>query len=220
MAGHVYLIDDDTYFRRSLAEVLGSIDLTYDEWASPEVFMELHHFTRPGCAVLDYRLPTLSGLEVLKSVRARSSIPVVIISAYADVRLTVTAMQAGAACVFEKPLDHNEFLGFIERVCFEDRERMQKHEACRAIQSQIAELSGPEEQVLKLMLQGQSNKVAANTLGKSVKAVERNRQNIVAKLGCRTANEVLLKVARCPMASGSPLACSATFCHFSLRSVV
>lgn len=207
MAGHVYLIDDDSGFRRSLAEVFNSIGLIHDEWDSPEEFMMLDQLKRPGCAVIDYRLPTLSGLEVLRSIRARSSMPVVIISAYADVRMAVAAMQAGAAGVFEKPLDDNEFLEFIERLCFEDRGRTQKRRECQAIQTQIAKLSEPERQVLNLILEGQPNKVIASTLGKSVKAVERNRQNVVAKLGCRSAHEVLLKVARCPMMSASPLSC-------------
>ncbi len=220
MAGHVYLIDDDAGFRQSLAEIVNSIGLVHDEWDSPEQFMALENLKRPGCAVIDYRLPGLSGLEVLKSIRARSSIPVVIISAYADVRLAVAAMQAGAAAVFEKPLDDNEFLGFIERLCFEDRARIQKSDECRAVRTKIATLSEPERQVLNLMLQGQPNKVIANTLSKSVKAVERNRQNVVAKLGCRSAHEVLLKVARCPMMLSSPLTCSSTPCPLSRWAVM
>ena len=220
MAGHVYLIDDDAGFRRSLAEIVNSIGLVHDEWDSPEQFMALEDLKRPGCAVIDYRLPTLSGLEVLKSLRAHSSIPVVIISAYADVRLTVAAMQAGAAAVFEKPLDDNEFLGFIERLCFEDRARIQKRDECRAVRMKIAKLSEPERQVLNLMVQGQPNKVIANTLNKSVKAVERNRQKVVAKLDCRTAHEVLLKVTRCPMMQSSPLTCSTTHCPLSRLAVM
>lgn len=216
MAGHVYLIDDDAGFRRSLAEIIGSIGLSYDEAESPEQFIALDHFKRPGCVVIDYRLPTLSGLEVLKSIRTRSSIPVVLISAYADVRLTVAAMQAGAAGVFEKPLDDNEFLGFVEHVCFKDRARVQKRAECRAIQARLAELSDPERRVLDLMLQGLPNKVMAGTLDKSVKAIERNRQKVVAKLGCRSAHEVLLKVARCPMMSRSPLTCTDLPCPLSL----
>ncbi len=215
MAGHVYLIDDDAAFRRSLAEIVNSIGLIHHEWDSPEEFMALEHLKRPGCAVIDYRLPTLSGLEVLKSIKARSSLPVVLISAYADVRLTVAAMQVGAASVFEKPLDDNEFLGFIERLCFEDRARTLKFDECRAVQAKIAILSEPERQVLNLMLQGQSNKEIANTLDKSVKAVERNRQNVAAKLDCRSAHEVLLKVSRCPMMPSSPLTCSRSSCPLS-----
>ncbi len=220
MAGHVYLIDDDAGFRRSLAEIINSIGLLHEEWASPEGFMALEDLKRPGCAVIDYRLPALSGLEVLKSLRAHSSIPVVIISAYADVRLTVAAMQAGAAAVFEKPLDDNEFLGFIERLCFEDRMRIQKRDECRAVRKKIAMLSEPERRVLNLMLQGQPNKIIANSLDKSVKAVERNRQNIVSKLGCRSAHEVLLTVSRCPMMQSSPLNCSTKPCPLSRSAVI
>ena len=220
MAGHVYLIDDDAGFRRSLAEILASVGFAHYEWDAPGQFMALKELKRPGCVVIDYRLPTLSGLEVLKSVRARSSIPVVLISAYADVRLTVKAMQSGAASVFEKPLDDNEFLGFIERLCFEDRTRTAKHEECRTIRQMIAKLSDPEREVLNLMLEGQPNKVIAGRLGKSVKAVERNRQNVVSKLECRTAREVLLKVARCPMMSSSPLNCTPERCPFSRWAVM
>ena len=212
MAGHVYLIDDDTRFRRSLAEVVSSIGLVAHEWECPEQFLTLSRFERPGCIVVDYRLPILPGLEVLKSVRSRSSIPVVLVSAYADVRLAVGAMQAGAASVFEKPLQDNEFLGFVERLCFEDNTHLVQRNACSAIKTKISMLSETERQVLDLMAKGLPNKTIAGTLGKSVKAVERNRQNVIAKLDCRTAHEVLLKVTRCPMMGSSPLTCTATTC--------
>jgi|GEM_PF-807319 len=220
MAGHVYLIDDDARFRRSLADVISSIGLVHHEWESPEQFLALNDLKRPGCVIVDYRLPMLSGLEVLKSIRSRSTIPVVLISAYADVRLAVDAMQAGAASVFEKPLHDNEFLGFIERLCFEDSAHLTRRDACSAIRAQIAKLSETERQVLDLMVEGFPNKVIANMLGKSIKAVERNRKNLAAKLDCRTAHEVLLKVARCPMMSSSPLNCTMMSCPFLSWSVM
>lgn len=212
MTGHIYLVDDDSGFRTSLAEILGSVGFSCTEWDTPEDLIETVQFNRPGCVVLDYRLPTLSGLEVLRRVRESSSIPIILISAFADVRLSVTAMRAGAAAVFEKPLDDNEFLGFIERLCYEDRERTAKLRKCMEIRAAIAQLSDPEREVLELLLKGMPNKVIAQHLGKSVKAVERNRQALVAKLKCATTLEALVQVSVCPLAQCSPLTCQSLAC--------
>ncbi|NQV93755.1 MAG: response regulator transcription factor [Sphingomonadales bacterium] len=216
MADSIYLVDDDVGFRRSLVAILDSVGFSCSEWDTPQDFIEIDQFDRPGCIVLDYRLPTLSGLEVLKKVRERSSIPVVLISAYADVRLAVSALQGGAAGVFEKPLDDNEFLGFVERLCFADRDHVAKLQVCRETQKTISGLSEPERQVLDLMLQGLPNKAIARDLDKSVKAVERNRQNLLAKFAAKTTQEALLRVSRCPMDKVSPLTCNSLGCLRSL----
>lgn len=208
----VYLIDDDTSFRESLAEIMKSDGLACTDWDAPESLLECYRLERPGCIVLDYRLTTLSGIEVLRKVREYSSIPIVIISAYADVPLTVLAMQAGAAAVFEKPLRNNEFLDFVKQVCYADREVTVRTQACQEIQKAIRQLSVSEREVLELMKSGLSNKVIAARLSKSVKAVERNRQTLLVKLKCSNAQEALLRVFRCPLVVCSPLACRSTAC--------
>lgn len=191
-----------------MAEILESVGFSCTVWDAPDDVLKTMTFTRPGCLVLDYRLPTLSGLEVLRKIREHSSIPVVLLSAFADVRLAVTAMQAGAAAVFEKPLDDNEFLGFVERLCFEDREHTAAFRKCRKIRDRIDQLSEPERQVLELLLKGLPNKVIASQLGKSVKAVERNRKTLLDKLDCATTLEALLQVSVCPMQRHVPLNCN------------
>lgn len=212
MTGHVYLVDDDAGFRTSLAEILISVGFSCTEWDTPDDLLKTIQFIRPGCVVLDYRLPTLSGLEVLRKVREHSSIPVVLISAYADVRLSVTAMLTGAAAVFEKPLDDNEFLGCVERLCYEDRDRTARYRKCLEIQNAIAQLSDPEREVLELLLKGMPNKVIAGCLDKSVKAVERNRQTLLTKLNCATTLEALVRVSVCPMMRHGPLSCNSRPC--------
>lgn len=212
MTGHIYLVDDDSGFRTSLAEILSSVGFSCTEWDTPEDLLDTVQFIRPGCVVLDYRLPALSGLEVLRKVRQHSSIPVVLISAYADVRLSVTAMQTGAAAVFEKPLDDNEFLGFVERLCYEDRDHTTRYQKCLEIRNTISQLSDPEREVLELLRKGMPNKVIAGRLNKSVKAVERNRQTLLAKLNCATTLEALLRVSVCPMARHAPLTCNGRAC--------
>lgn len=208
----VYVIDDDDRFRNSLCALVESVGLQVEGSGNPEDLLNKPSLDRPGCVVLDYRLPSLSGLEVLRIIRKTSSIPVILISAYADVQTAVAAMEMGASTVFEKPVDDNAFLNTLERFCFEDTQRLLKRQHCLAIQDDIGKLTEIERATLAQMQLGLSNKAIARNLAKSVKAIERHRQNVVHKLGCASAIEVLQKVQACPLHSYSPLACTKDSC--------
>ena len=212
MSAHVYVVDDDDRFRDSLCALIGSVGLQTEGWNNPETLLGRGSLERPGCVVLDYRLPSLSGLEVLRLLRKKSSVPVILISAYADVQTVVAAMEMGAATVFEKPLDDNSFLNRLERFCFEDHQWVLKRRSCEAVQRKIAQLTETERAVLGQMKLGLSNKAIARNLSKSVKAIERQRQNLVHKLDCISAMEVLQKVQTCPMQTHTPLTCSPSKC--------
>ncbi len=221
MASRVYVIDDDDRFRNSLCALIESVGLHVSGWSNPEDLLNKASLDRPGCVVLDYRLPSLSGLEVLRIIRQTSSIPAILISAYADVQTAVSAMEMGASTVFEKPIDDNAFLNALERFCFEDTQRLHKRRLCLAVQKDIASLTEVERTTLDQMRLGLSNKAIARNLAKSVKAIERYRQNVVRKLDCTSAMEVLQKVLACPLHSYSPLACSKDNCptgrHISVK---
>lgn len=212
MTGHVYIVDDDDRFRDSLCALIGSVGLQVEGWGDPEVFLKKATLDRPGCVVLDNRLPSLSGLEVLRLLRQKSSVPTILISAYADVQTTVAAMEMGAATVFEKPLDDNSFLNRLERFCFEDQQWVLKRRGCEAIQKKIARLTETERAVLDQLRLGLSNKAMARNLSKSIKAIERQRQNVVRKLDCSCAMEVVQKVQACPLRAAMPLTCSRDSC--------
>ncbi len=212
MSAHVYVVDDDDRFRDSLCALIGSVGLQVEGWGDPEAFLNKEKLERPGCVVLDYRLPSLSGLEVLRLLRQKSSVPTILISAYADVQTTVAAMEMGAATVFEKPIDDNSFLNRLERFCFEDQQWVLKRRGCEAIQKKIARLSETERAVLDQLRLGLSNKAIARNLSRSLKAIERQRQNVVRKLDCSGAMEVLQKVQACPLQSAMPLTCSGDNC--------
>lgn len=212
MTGHVYIVDDDDRFRDSLCALIGSVGLQVEGWGDPEVFLKKATLDRPGCVVLDNRLPSLSGLEVLRLLRQKSSVPTILISAYADVQTTVAAMEMGAATVFEKPLDDNSFLNRLERYCFEDQQWVLKRRGCEAIQTKIARLTETERAVLDQLRLGLSNKAMARNLSKSIKAIERQRQNVVRKLDCSCAMEVVQKVQACPLRAAMPLTCSRDSC--------
>src|SRR6516225_4324580 len=139
MTSRVYVIDDDDQFRNSLCALIESVGLEVDGWGNPEDLLKKSSLHRPGCVVLDHRLPLLSGLEVLRIIRKTSSIPAILISAYADVQTAVAAMEMGASTVFEKPVDDNAFLNALERHrqnvvrklgCISAMEALQKVQAC------------------------------------------------------------------------------------------
>lgn len=217
MITHVFIIDDDDRFRDSLCALIGSVGLQAEGWGDPSVFLNKVTLDRPGCVVLDNRLPSLSGLDVLRLLRQRTSMPVIMISAYADVQTTVTAMEMGAATVFEKPIDDNIFLNKLERFCFEDQQWVQKRRTCEAIQKRLALLSDSERAVLDQMRLGLSNKAMARNLSRSVKAIERQRQNVVHKLDCVSAIDAIWKVQVCPLQTSTPLTCAPEQClaHFT-----
>ena len=210
MVDHVYIVDDDDRFRNSLCALIESVGLQVEGWRDPEALLNRPNLERPGCVVLDYRLPSLSGLEVLRLLRQKSSIPAILISAYADVQTAVAAMEMGAATVFEKPIDDNAFLNKLERFCFEDHQWVAKRRSCDLTQKRLARLTETEREVLGQMRLGQSNKAIARHLTKSVKAVERQRQNVVRKLDCASAMEVIQRVQTCPLHGHSPLTCPQT----------
>ncbi|MDE2135314.1 MAG: response regulator transcription factor [Alphaproteobacteria bacterium] len=212
MSAHVYIVDDDDRFRDSLCALIESVGLQVEGWSDPETFLKRENVDRPGCVVLDYRLPSLSGLEVLRLLRQKSSVPTILISAYADVQTTVAAMEMGAATVFEKPLDDNSFLNRLERFCFDDQQWVLKRRGCEATQKKIARLSETERAVLDQLRLGLSNKAIARNLSKSIKAIERQRQNVARKLDCSGAVEVIQKVQACPLRAAMPLTCSRENC--------
>jgi len=201
MADHVYVVDDDDQFRHSLCALIESVGLHVEGWSEPGPLLAKPHLKGPGCFVLDYRLPSLSGLEVLRLLRRKTAIPVILISAYADVQTAVGAMEMGAKTVFEKPVDDNTFLNKLELICFEDRQRVLREQQSARVQDKLASLNDSERNVLGQVQLGHSNKVIARNLSKTVKAVERQRQNVVRKLGCTSVIEMVQLVHTCSQCS-------------------
>jgi FixJ family two-component response regulator len=216
MIGHVYVVDDDDQFRNSLCALIESVGLQVEGLRDPGPLLSRPRLERPGCVVLDYRLPSLSGFEVLRLLRRKSSVPAILISAYADVQTAVAAMEMGATTVFEKPIDDNAFLNKLERFCFEDQQWVAKRRSCQMIQDKVARLTEAEREVLGQMRLGHSNKEIARHLSKTLKAIERQRQNVVRKLDCKSAMEVIQRVQTCPLHDQSPLTCARGTCPENL----
>lgn len=112
----VFVVDDDEHVRDSLRWLLESAGLTVETYASAREFLVACDPPRPGCLVLDARMPDIGGLELLEQIAARGMhLPVILITGHGDVPMTVRAMKAGAVDVIEKPLDDQRLLERIRQ---------------------------------------------------------------------------------------------------------
>jgi FixJ family two-component response regulator len=160
-------------------------------FSSAESFLESYDPRSAGCVLIDLRLGGMSGLELQEQLVARgSTLPVIIISAYADVRTTVHLMRNGAVTVLEKPYQADELAETI-RLALETNQRSRRATAeRRRVEQRIAGLDPRERRTMELIVAGQPGSVIADDLGVSRRTVDRLRAAVHRKLGLDTAVEL------------------------------
>jgi two-component system response regulator FixJ len=188
---HVFIVDDDAVIRDSLKLLLESAGLHSHLYGSAKEFLA-DGMPKSGCVVADVRMPDMSGLELQEEIFKRDAhLPVIIITAHADVPLAVRAMKAGAIDFIEKPFDDGQLIGSI-RHAFEvgTRTRNRSVEAKRA-KDRLSLLTSRERSVLDILVKGRSNKVAAYELGISPRTVEIHRSHIMDKLHASSLSDLV-----------------------------
>jgi two-component system response regulator FixJ len=180
----VHIVDDEPAVRDSLRLLLATEDIEARAHAGVRDFFAAVAPDETGCVVTDVRMPEASGFDLLAEMKARRmSLPVIVITAHADVPLAVRAMKAGAVDLLEKPFDDEALLGAVRRALA--RYGGQTAEAIAA-RERLATLTAREKEVLDGILGGRSNKIIAFELGASVRTVEAHRAHLMAKM--RAAN--------------------------------
>ena len=179
----VFIVDDDDAVRRFLSGLIASVELRVEAFASARDFLEAYEPGRPGCRVLDVRMPGMSGLELQRELADRAiDLPVIILTGHGNVQLAVHAMQAGAIDFVEKPCDNELLLDRIQRAVAENvrvgSERIKRIEIAERKQL----LTPREREVLDLVVAGQTNKGVARHLDISEKTVEIHRANVMRKM--------------------------------------
>ncbi|MCP4592295.1 MAG: response regulator transcription factor [bacterium] len=193
----VVVVDDDAAVRESLRWLIEANGLSVDTHASAEEFLEHLDSARPGCLLVDVRMPGMDGLTLQQQLRERRiGLPVIIITGHADVPMAIKAMKADAVDFVEKPFDDDALLDAIRRAIDVDRtERTRAEERANAL-VRISRLSPRERQVLELVAQGRSNREAAESLGIAEKTLEVHRANVRRKLEVSTLAD-LVRMAMC-----------------------
>ncbi len=190
--GTVFVVDDDEAVRDSVRWLLESSNYKVELFDSGESFMTHYQPNQVGVLLLDVRMNGMSGLEVQDHLIARKSdLPVIMLTAYGDVQMAVTALKKGAVDFIEKPFDHAALRQLVEKMLVEANRRRNQNEREIIGQQKMAKLTPRERQVLERIVSGRLNKQIADDLGISIKTVEAHRASIMDKTGSGTVADLM-----------------------------
>ena len=195
----VYLVDDESDVTDALAWLLESVRIRARAFNSAQAFLaEVSHLSGPACAVLDLRMPEMSGLELQRRLldSGHDDIPLVFLTAHGDVPAAVHAMQAGAIDFVQKPFNPDSFLDSIRRAMRLALQRHSQRSSETHMRRLLAHLSGREIEVLRGLLDGLTSKELGKVLGISPKTVDVHRANVVRKMHVNTTTELVRMLGR------------------------
>jgi FixJ family two-component response regulator len=188
----VFVVDDDASAAESMRWLIESVGLNVEVFASADDFLAAYQPDRPGCLLLDVRMPGMSGLELQEALNARGDPPpVIFITAYSDVPVAVRAMRAGAYDLLLKPVNHQALIDCLQEAVRKDAAG-RRERAVRRVQSErFAGLSPRELEVLRRVVGGLPSSQIAVELGISHKTVEVHRASIMTKSGAASLAELI-----------------------------
>jgi RNA polymerase sigma factor (sigma-70 family) len=193
--GVVYVVDDDDAVRDSLQWLLEASRYRVLGFDSAEKFLAEHDPDAIAVAIVDVRMPGMSGLELQDELIARGvPYPIIFITGHGDVPMAVSTMKKGAVDFIEKPFDQDALKTLVERMLGEARTRASETERRRISEALVAKLTPREQQVLERIVAGRLNKQIADDLGISIKTVEAHRANIMDKLNANTVADLMRTV--------------------------
>jgi FixJ family two-component response regulator len=188
----VYIVDDDPDMRDSLRWLLKTVGLCCLTFPSAEEFLREFTGGGPSCLVLDVRMPGTGGLDLLEELTARGlRLPVLFITAHADVPMAVRAMKSGAFEFLEKPFNGQVLLEKVQRAIKDDAERRAREARVAGIRARLERLTEKEREVLVMIQQGLPNKEIAALLGLTPRAVELRRASLMKKLDVQSLPDLL-----------------------------
>ncbi|MFZ1992157.1 MAG: response regulator [Alphaproteobacteria bacterium] len=202
----VHVVDDDEAIRDLLRLLLKTVGLKAETYSLPSMFIEKFDLDRPGCVVLDLRMPESNGVEMLTWLRTRArAVPVIFVSGYADLATVVRVMKLGAVEFLEKPFNKELLVEAIQRWVRSDIAAHRIWSQHKATLDRLATLSGRERQVLDCVLDGMSNKETARHLNVSPKAIEIYRGHLMRKMEADNVVKLVMKIAGCVNCAGDPV---------------
>ncbi len=179
----VFVVDDDEAVRDSLAMLMRSVGIEVETHAHAGDFLAAYDPQRPGCLVLDIRMPGISGLDLQHRLGEEGALlPIIFITGHGDVPMAVKAIQNGAVDFIQKPFHDQALLDRIQQALRLDAERRRSLELRAEIARRLDRLSPRERQVLDLVVAGNANKVIAGRLGLSQRTVEIHRAKVMEKM--------------------------------------
>jgi FixJ family two-component response regulator len=188
----VFVVDDDQHMRQSLMTLLEALEFNVRCFPSAQSFHRFYRRELPGVLLLDIQMPVQNGLQLYELLLQEDKrLPVIFVTAHADVTTAVAAMKTGAIEFLEKPFDRNS-LALLVRKALELDQQWRRHEAdFTALKERIGRLSDRDRETLDLIIAGESNKTMAAKLFISERAVEMRRASMMRKLKVNSLAELL-----------------------------
>ena len=188
----VFIIDDDEYVRESIHDLVESVSLRAESFATAQGFLSSERRDGPSCLVLDVRLPDTSGLDLQQELsRAGVKIPIIFITGHADIPMTVKAMKSGAFEFLTKPFREQDLLDVIHRALRRDRGVREKQKQLAELQKRYSSLSARECEVISLVVSGLLNKQIAAELGSSETTVKIQRGRVMQKMQAKSLPDLV-----------------------------
>jgi FixJ family two-component response regulator len=188
----VFVVDDDREMRTSLVALFTALDFQVQAFSTPGGFHRFYRAGMPGCLLLDICMPHRSGLELYEQLLYEGKrLPVIFITAHADVSTAVTAMKIGAIEFLVKPFNCDALVNCVRKALALDAEWRRRDAEFAALNERIVRLTRREQETLTMIAAGETNKAIAARLSITERAVEMRRSAIMRKLQVRSAAEVI-----------------------------
>jgi FixJ family two-component response regulator len=193
----VFVVDDDASIRDALKSLIRSVGLKVELFGSAREFLQAKRPDAPSCLVLDVRLPGKSGLDFQRELaEANIPIPIIFVTSYGDIPMSVRAMKAGAVEFLTKPFRDQDLLDAIQVGLERDRARRQRQAEVAKIRKRFDSLTPRERAVLPLVVSGLLNKQVAAEIGTTEATVKVHRSQLMKKMGADSLPELVRMAER------------------------
>lgn len=187
----IRIVDDDLTVCEAQSFFLRMAGFDVATYENPKDFLSKDDLSRPGCMILDVRMPEMTGLELqMEMKRQKIDLPIIFLSAHGDIEMAIDCVQKGAFNFLVKPPVPEKLLELVEEAVKKNRQDRRQAQYVAQLQAQFETLTPAERRVAVMIAKGLSNKVVAETLGVSERTVQTQRANVYAKLECENAVEV------------------------------